>query len=294
MRISQSAERKLWTACGAVLIIAICLIVYLAGHHKQMLPEDYPLNVFFFDVGEGDCELIRCEDVNVLIDGGEAEYAYRLEQYLKACEVDRIDCYILTHPHSDHIGASAHIINTFSVSQVMTTSFAGFSIPTTKVYDDMLAAVEKTGAETVCVTGGETYTYGPLRIEILSPLTVCDDYNDMSVTVRAVYKNSSFLMMGDASSAVEAQILDSGAQIKADVLKTGHHGSETSTSEPFLKAVSPQYAVISCGAGNAYGHPASQTLDLLTKYETEVFRTDLNGTISFYGNGRKLNVRAAS
>ncbi len=294
VKISQDARRILFVVCSAAVIILLCLIVYLSGGKKQMLPEDYPLNVCFFDVGEGDCELIRCEDVNVLIDGGEAECGYRVEQYLKACGVETIDCYILTHPHSDHIGASAHVISTFSVARVMTTAFPEFNLPTVKVYDDMLEAVAATGAELLQVSGGETYTYGPLALEILSPVAESDDYNDMSVIVRAVYKNSSFLFMGDASSAVEEQILNTGKAVRSDVLKVGHHGAATSTSESFLKKVSPDYAVISCGADNSYGHPHPQTLNLLSKYDVNVFRTDLNGTVRFYGNGRKLQVRSAS
>ena len=294
MRISQGVKKVLWTASAAAMIILICLVVYLSDGNRQTLPEDYPLNVFFFDVGEGDCELIRCEDVNVLIDGGEAEYGYKTEQFLKACGVEKIDCYILSHPHSDHIGASAHVIRTFTVSQIMTTSFTELTQPTTKVYEDMLQAAQASEAQMLYVSGGETYTYGSLRLEILSPLTFTDDYNDMSVTVRAVYKNSSFLFMGDASADVEAQILASGVPLKADVLKVGHHGSASSTSEPFLKKAAPEYAVVTCGAGNAYGHPQPQTLGLLQKYGVQTLRTDVNGTVQFYGNGRKLFFRSAA
>lgn len=297
MRISKDVKRNvkkyLIPVGGAVCIILICLIVYLSGNRQEKPPEDYPLNVCFFDVGEGDCELIRCEGVNVLIDGGEAEYGYKVEQYLKACGVDTIDCYILSHPHSDHIGVSAHVIETFSVSQVMTTAFPEFNMPTIKVYQDMLDAVAATGTQLLQVHGGETYTCGPLQLEILSPLTDSDDYNDMSVTVRAVYKKSAFLFMGDASSAVEEQILHAGRTVSADVLKAGHHGSGSSTSETFLKKVSPDYAVICCGADNAYGHPQPQTLNLLSKYDVGIFRTDINGTVRFYGNGRKLYVWSA-
>ena len=293
MRISQSVKKLLFTAGGALVIIVICLAFYRAEQKKRMSPEDYPLNVYFFDVGEGDCELIRCEGYNVLIDGGEAEYGRMTELNLRASGVETIDCYILTHPHSDHIGAAAHIISTFSVAQVMTTAFSELNTPTTKAYEDMLACADAYGAELLYVGGGETYSFGPLRLDILSPLADTDDYNDMSVTVRAVYKGSSFLFMGDASAAVEAQLLDAGCDLRADVLKIGHHGSGTSTSEPFLNAVDPAYAVISCGAGNAYGHPHAQTLNLLAKHETEVFRTDLDGTIQFYGSGRRLAVRTA-
>lgn len=294
MRVSRGVKKGLLTAAIAVFIVLICLLIYLAGGAKQLRPEDCALNVWYFDVGQGDCALVSCEDTNVLIDGGEAEYAPRVEQYLRTCGVEKIDCYILSHPHSDHIGVSAHVINTFPVARVMTTEFTELNMPTTKVYEDMLDAVEATGAELLCVKGGEVYDCGPLRLEILSPLTATDDYNDMSVTVRAVYQKTAFLFTGDASAAVEEQILAAGGNIGADVLKVGHHGSSTSTSEGFLKEVSPDYAVISCGAGNAYGHPHTQTLNLLNQYGAEVFRTDVNGTVHFFGNGKRLEVQTAS
>ena len=126
---------------------------------------------------------------------------------------------------------------------------------------------------------------------MLSPLAETDDYNDMSVTVRAVYKNTSFVLMGDASRAVEEQILADEPQIASDVLKAGHHGSGESSGPAFLKAVSPDYAVISCGAGNPYGHPDAHTVEWLKKCGAQVLRTDTNGTVLFYGDGRRLYMR---
>lgn len=294
MRVTRSVKKYILSAAVVALIVAVCLIVYEAGRKSNMLPEDYPLNIFSFDVGQGDCELILCEGVSVLIDGGEAEYGRKVEQFLKECGVEQLDCYILTHPHTDHIGVAAHIISAFPVSQIMTTVFSELNMPTTKAYEDMLAAAEKSGAELLNVKGGDVYRYGALKLQILSPLAETDEYNDMSITVRAEYKNTVCLLMGDASANVEAQLLNQGGSLKADLLKVGHHGSSDATSEAFLQAVSPDYAVISCGAGNAFGHPHVQTLNLLNQYGVEVYRTDLNGTVLFYGSGGKLNVRAAA
>ena len=294
MRIDKNAKKALLTAAAAALVIIICVVVYVKEKEKKMMPQDYPFCVCFFNVGQGDCELIRCDGVNVLIDGGEAEYGYQTEQYLKACGVEKLDCYILTHPHSDHIGCSAHIIRTFPVDTVMTTAFNEFNMPTTKVYEDMLAMVEETGAQLLTVSGGESYSFGDLSLKILSPLEETDDYNDMSITVRAKYKSDTFLFMGDASKDVETQLLNTKTALSADVLKVGHHGSDSSTGEAFLKAVSPDHAVISCGADNAFGHPHSSTLQLLEKYGVEVYRTDLNGSVIFYGYGHKLSVWCAS
>ena len=292
MRESRIGNRKkLLAFCAAVVVIVVCLIVYLAGSSREAVPEDVPLNVAFIDVGQGDCELIRCEDTVVLIDGGEAENGVRVENYLKRSGVSAIDCYLLTHPHSDHIGAAPYLIGRFDVKTVMMTEFSELNIPTTKNYEDLLDASEASGAQVLYVRGGETYTFGPLSINVLSPLAETDDYNDMSVTIRAVYKNSSFLFMGDASREVEKQILEGKPQISSDVLKVGHHGSGNSSGAAFLKAVSPDYAVVSCGADNPYGHPDPDTLALLKKCGAEVYRTDTDGTVLFYGDGRRLYVR---
>lgn len=284
-------NKKLLTFCLAALTIIVCLIAYLAGSSREAQPEDCPLNVAFIDVGQGDCEMIRCEGTVVLIDGGEAENGVRVEEYLSGMGVSAIDCYILTHPHSDHIGAAPYLMQRFEVRNVMLTEFSELNIPTTKNYEDLLAAAEEAQARIINVKGGENYTFGPLSLNVLSPLAETDDYNDMSVTVRAVYKNSSFLFMGDASRGVEEQILAEKPQIVSDVLKTGHHGSDDSSGPAFLKAVSPDYAVISCGAGNAFGHPAARTLELLKECGAEVYRTDTNGTVLFYGDGRRLYVK---
>lgn len=294
MPIGKNAKRTLFAAAVAILLMLISVMLYVREKRSTMQPQDYPFNVCFFNVGQGDCELIRCEGVSVLIDGGEAEYGYQTEQYLKACGVEKLDCYILTHPHSDHIGASAHILRTFPVDTIMTTSFSEIDMPTTKAYEDMMAAAEESGAQMLDVKGGETYTFGELTLKILSPLTQTDDYNDMSVTVKAKYKSNTVLLMGDASSAVETQLLNEGTALSADLLKVGHHGSSSSTCEAFLKVVSPEYAVICCGADNAFGHPHRETLGLLEKYGVDVYRTDLNGSVIFYGYGHKLSVWCAS
>ena len=283
--------KKLLAFCAAAVVIVVCLIVYLAESAKEALPEDCPLNVAFVDVGQGDCEVLLCEGTCVLIDGGEAENGVKVENYLKRSGVSVIDCYILTHPHSDHIGAAPYLMGRFAVNSVMMTEFSELNVPTTKSYEDLLDAVASSGAQVMYVRGGENYTFGALSLNVLSPLAETDDYNDMSVTVRAVYKNTSFVLMGDASRAVEEQILADEPQIASDVLKAGHHGSGESSGPAFLKAVSPDYAVISCGAGNPYGHPDAHTVEWLKKCGAQVLRTDTNGTVLFYGDGRRLYMR---
>ena len=291
MRKNSGVIKTLIAVAASAVIIIVCLAVYLPGRHKVADPSTFPLKAYFFDVGQGDCELIQCEGVNVLIDGGEADYGRRVEAYLKRCGVETIDCYILTHPHSDHIGAAAHLIDAFDIRDLMMTEFSELNVPTTKAYEDTLEAAATSNATVSFVKGGDRYTNGALTLEILAPLEETDDYNDMSIVVRVSYKGTSLLYMGDASSNVEAQLLTGNAALSADVLKVGHHGSVMSSSPAFLKEVSPEYAVISCGADNAYGHPNSETLKSLADVGSEVFRTDSDGTVLIFGDGKKLYVR---
>ena len=293
MRNKRDVKKPLLAVVAVLLIVAVCLFVYLSGQRKIIVPEDTPLSVYFFDVGQGDCELIRCENVNVLIDGGEADYAKRVEGYLKSSGVDKIDCYILTHPHSDHIGAASYLIDRFLIGRIMTTSFSELNVPTTMVYENFLASAAASDAVVMNVKGGENFRIGSLTLSVLSPLQETDDYNDMSITVRASYKNVSFLLMGDASVAVEEQILAQNFPVRSDVLKVGHHGSGSSTSPAFLAAASPKYAVISCGLNNPYGHPDSDTVNRLQEAGTELYRTDVNGTVQFYSDGKNLEVRCS-
>lgn len=284
----KGKRNKLIIITSAALIIGLALFFFLKPD-DYIFPSDYPLRVSYLDVGQGDCELIQCEDVTVLIDGGESEQFYNVSSYLKAAGVDRIDCYILTHPHSDHMGIAADIINKFQVDTVFITQFSQMNMPTTKTYEDMLRAAKKTDVTITTVKAGDSYTFASLKIDILAPMEETEDYNDMSIVVKATYKSRSFLFCGDISSNVEEQILSSGANVKADVIKIAHHGSNTSSSDAFLEKVSPELAVISCGIENSYGHPHTETLNTLDKHNIKYFRTDKEGTVLIYSDGHGLN-----
>lgn len=275
----------------ALLLLAV--FVSLAYNSKKDADKElsvyaYPLVVSFIDVGQGDCELLQCENYNILIDGGEKEQASTVNAYLKSRGVEKIDAYILTHPHSDHIGAAQQIISSNKVERVFMTVFSELNIPTTKTYENTLDAIDKYGAEFTAVTAGKSYSFGNLTLNILSPSHESDDYNDMSIIVKAIYKNSSFLFTGDATKASEQELLENNADINADVLKIAHHGSSTSTSEQFLLEVSPEIAVISYGEGNSYGHPHDEVIHTLEDNNIEYYTTAKNGTIVIASDGKRL------
>lgn len=250
---------------------------------------DYPLHVSFIDVGQGDCSLYSCNGFNILVDGGEREYADDVLAYLDMVGVDKIDCYVLSHPHSDHIGASAKIIKSIQVDKVFTTYFSEFNTPTTSCYEELIEALDVNLTQVIDVSAGDSFTFGDVNIDIIAPFNESDEYNDMSIVFTAAYKDITVLFTGDATKVVENQILESGVDIDADVLKVAHHGSTTSSTSEFIDAVSPSLAVISCGKNNSYGHPHDEIMDLFKEKSISVKRTDELGTVVYYGDGKTMH-----
>ncbi len=251
---------------------------------------DYPLCVSFIDVGQADCELITCNGINILVDGGEASSADAVLEYLRANSIDKIDCYILTHPHSDHIGAAAEIIESVECDKVFTTYFSEFNVPTSYLYENLIDTVYEFANEAVAVEAGESYSFGDLEIDILAPIIESDDYNEMSIVFTATYKDTSVLFTGDTTVPVEKQMIENGLLRDVDLIKIAHHGSSTSNSAEFIEAVNPEIAVISCGKNNSYGHPHRETINLLNDLEITYFRTDYSGTVVYYGDGKNMSI----
>ena len=273
-------------AVAVLLIVAALALAVYAAANRDRLPGpksevspaakmDYPCRVDFVDVGQGDGILLRTKDAVVVIDGGEADTAYKMTGFLKDAGVKEIDCFIATHPHSDHIGAAVRIFNMFRVKRFVTTSFSEFNTPTSVFYENMMSA-------------GDKIELGNLSLDVLGPVEESSEYNDMSVVVKARYKETAFLFTGDLEKTGEQLLLSSGADLKADVLKVGHHGSSTSTSPDFLRAVDPRAAVISCGANNEFGHPHKEILSLLEDAGVRVLRTDLDGTVTIFSDGKDV------
>lgn len=162
-------------------------------------------------------------------------------------------------------------------------------VPTTSIYQKLIKAIKASGAKVISAKVGDTYTLGDAKITIVGPVGTPEDLNNASVVMKVVYGKNSFLFTGDAEEKSEKKILANGADIKADVLKLGHHGSSTSTSEEFLKVVSPSLALISCGKDNDYGHPHKETIEKLEKYNIPYERTDIKGTIVVGSDGEHLS-----
>jgi len=235
------------------------------------------LQVHYINVGQADSILIKTSDgTAVLIDGGNNPDGSNVVNYLKSQQVKELTAVIATHPHEDHIGGLDTVIKSFSVKAVYMPN----AWTTTKTFEDFISAVNASGAKRIQAKAGVSLDVPGLTGQFLAPNeSGYEDLNNYSAVLRLKFGKIAFLFTGDAGEFSESEMLKSGQNVKADVLKVGHHGSSTSTSSAFLKAVSPKYAIISVGTGNDYGHPAASTLSRLSGDGVPVFRADQDGTI---------------
>ena len=244
-----------------------------------------PLTVHFIDVGQADSILIQQGSSAMLIDGGNQADAGLIINYLEKHGVSQLDYVIATHPHEDHIGGLDEVIAHFKIGKVILPN----ATTNTIAFMNLLYAIQDKGLKATRATAGNSYQLGSATWQILGPNgTLYDDTNDYSVVTRLTFGKTSFLFMGDAETKSESEILAAGFNLRANVLKVGHHGSTSSTSPAFLRAVNPDSAVISVGADNSYGHPSAGTLGALLAAAINIYRTDLAGTIVATSNGTRV------
>ncbi|MCA1074035.1 MBL fold metallo-hydrolase [Clostridium bowmanii] len=244
------------------------------------------LKVHFINVGQADSILIQQGSKFMLIDAGNNGDGKLVKNYLLQQGVKKLDYVIGTHPHEDHMGGLDYIINDFNIGKI----FLPKATSTTKTFGDVVAAIKNKGMKATVPSPGETFNLGSAKCTILAPnSTKYKDLNNYSVVVKLEFGNNSFILTGDAEDISESEILQKGFNIKADVLKVGHHGSRSSTSDEFLAKVNPKYAIISTEKGNDYGHPHKETMDKLKNKNIPVYRTDELGTIIATSNGKTIS-----
>ena len=200
--------------------------------------------------------------------------------------VKHIDLLVGTHLHADHIGQMDTIINQFKVTEVWMSG----AIATSQVFEQALLAIEHNDVGYNEPRNGEIYSIGPLDIEVVAPTSINGNLNDSSIVFKATYGNVSFLFTGDAEKSSEQTMLSNGADLKADILKLGHHGSDTSSTSNFVDAVNPKVGIISVGTNNSYGHPSASVIDRMKNRGVDLYSTSNNGTVIVQTNGKDYNI----
>ena len=303
---SQLRNKKL-NFIGVFVIVLICILgifplssnekevsndggledtVKIEDSYSSYIIEGAKIKVHYIDVGEGDSIFIELpNDMTMLIDAGESNVSSYIAEYIRDLGYLKIDYLIGTHPHADHIGGMSYIINNFVIGKI----YMPKAISTSKTYENLLNTIVDNNLKvTTAKVGVSILNIDNLRVDIIAPNS--DNYSDLnnySAVIKIVYKNKSFLFMGDAERVSEDEIK---TDVSVDVIKVGHHGSDTSSSASFVKKVNAKYAIISVGADNEYNHPSEDVVSRFQSSGAKVYRTDLNGNIIVTSDGDTLEV----
>ncbi|MDM0459967.1 ComEC/Rec2 family competence protein [Clostridium perfringens] len=270
------------------------IVVLLAGYfgidltQDSKVPKDSKLMISYMDVGQGDAAYIKVNGNDILIDAGPRSNSKELLEQLKAKNIDDFELVIATHPHEDHIGGMVDVFKEYEVKAFYSPKITH----TTKTYENLVKAVKDEGLKTKELKGGMVIDLGEgAKFEVFTPQkSEYEELNDYSPIMKLSFGDTSYLFTGDAEKLAEEEALDKyKTSLDSDVIKFGHHGSSSSSSNAFIEAVSPKYGIISCAKDNKYGHPHRETLDIIKKYNIKTFRTDTDGEIILTSDGKSIN-----
>lgn len=274
------------------IIIAI-IFAFFAYEAKDIVSENVDVSEFakgdaiyvhFIDVGQGSSTLIQQGTNGILIDAGEKDYGQVVVDYLKEVGITSLEYVVASHPHSDHIGGLDDVIYAFPTYQVIMPELEEFNTPTTRVYEDLLAAIfdKDIDAKFIFDEAYHIVLNDDIKVHAIAPVDQDDNLNNMSIICNIEVFDTTFAVLADAEKSELRSIYDETIyDFSADVIALGHHGSSTSIYKPYLDAVNADVAVISCGEGNSYGHPHKEALDYIDENAMTSLRTDELGDIVF-------------
>lgn len=283
----RDIRRKLLSVL-LISLIALILLVHPA-EAAAVNENDAPFQIDFIDVGQGDAALVQCDNHYMLIDGGGSKKSSLIYTYLKKRGIRHLDYIVATHADADHIGGLAGALYYASVG----TAYCPVTTNDTKTFRNFVKYLNSHGKSITVPSSGENFSLGNSSIAVLGPVRTGDEDNNNSIVLRIVYGNTSFLFTGDAEEEEEKDILSLYPDLQSTVLKVGHHGSKDSTSQYFLRSVAPQYAVISVGDNNSYGHPTEEVLSRLHDTDVITYRTDLQGDVICTSDGNTVSFQVA-
>ena len=277
-------------ALAAVLALGLTACDSLPGDGghvvKPSTGSSQPFEMHFIDVGQALSVLVECDGQFMLYDGGNVDDGSLVVSYLQKQGVQQLQYVFCSHAHEDHVGGLAAVMAKFPAQH----AYSPVTESSTKCFNDFVKYTQQQGLQLEVPSVGTVWPLGSATVTLLGPVTGYSDTNNTSLVLRIDYGNTSFLLTGDMEKTAETDLVNSGANLKADVLQVGHHGSSTSTGYLFLNAVLPEMGVISCGTGNKYGHPHEETLSILRDAKVDVYRTDLQGTITIGSDGQNFTV----
>lgn len=281
-------RQKLFVVILTLVLVFSGTIVWEEGK-TAAAAEKGEMAVHFLDVGQGLSILVQSGGQNLLYDGGDRSASSFVVSYLKNQKVASIDYLISSHYDEDHVSGLIGCLNSFEVDNVIGADY----IHDSGLYDSFMSSVEAKGLTVQHPAVGTEISFGTGEFTVLSPSEISRDSNNNSVAIKVTNGENSFIFTGDAEYESEENMTASGIDLSCDVLCLGHHGSASSTSWDFLQAAVPEYAVISCGTGNQYGHPHADTMEKLEAMEIEVFRTDKQGTVTALSDGTNISWNVA-
>ena len=275
-----------------IFLLSLCLLLsgcqVVIVQEPTYAPGESSLTVHFLDVGQADCALVESDGHYMLIDGGNVGDGQMVISYLEQQGVQELEAVVCTHAHEDHVGGLPAVLAVYPTATV----YAPTKTYASKVFDDFLYYTDQQGLEVTIPAPGDEFSLGDADVTVLGPVKSYAETNDTSIVLRIDHKENSFLFTGDMEVAAENDMLDHWGDtgiFDADVLKVGHHGSDTSTGYRFLNTVMPTYGIISVGEDNKYGHPNEEPLSRLKQAGVVLLRTDQLGTVTALSDGFELS-----
>ncbi len=271
-------------------VSSVSEIKNILGAIDGVKPVDSNFAVYYLDVGQSDCTIVVCDDEVLMIDCGTYNQLNTIRQSIHTLEIDKIDYMVITHQHDDHMGSAIDLLDDLTIENFIMPKLTESNNVFSKTYNVLINTINSKGINKIPAQECESFMLGEALVEILSPTVQSNNLNNMSVVLKITYGDTEFLFQGDAESKIENDLLRSDYDIDVDVLKTGHHGSKTSSTDKYIDATSPEIAIISSGYANNYGHPNATVLERLEKEGIATFSTFLNGDIAVASDGEIITV----
>lgn len=239
------------------------------------------MELHFIDVGQGDCTLLLCGEFAVLVDGGEYENGLKIVEYMKDHGVEKLDLMVASHRHQDHIGGLTAVLEQMTVDEILINPQGVSEDVDTFAEQQFLQIAQENEVLLNIAQEDMTYQFSDMQLTVLPLHSESTSENEQSIVMLASYGYTSALLTGDIGTDTEQMLIEKDVLTSCDILKAAHHGSNNSNSAAFLRKVKPSHTVISCGEDNLYGHPGAKALERFEEIGTDVYRTDLMGTVSF-------------